>query len=186
MAELEQARATLVDLYRYDGKAELIGGRIVPLMATGRKPHRIGRRITRSLEDYAERAGVGEAYGDNMGFTVPMLPSGRESFSPDAAYYDGPFPDDDMRFIEGAPSLAVEVRSENDYGQSAELEMAEKRADYFLAGTRVVWDVDSVNELVFVYRYTDPAQAITYRHGETANAEPAVPGWTIAVDDLFA
>ena len=46
-----------------------------------------------------------------------------------------------MRFIEGSPDFAAEVRSENDYGDDAELEMAEKRADYFAAGTQVVWDV---------------------------------------------
>ena len=47
-----------------------------------------------------------------------------------------------MRFVAGPPTFAVEVRSENDYGPSAEREMAAKRADYFEAGTRVVWDVD--------------------------------------------
>ena len=47
-----------------------------------------------------------------------------------------------MRFIEGPPTFAVEVRSENDYGPAAEREMAAKRADYFEAGTLVVWDVD--------------------------------------------
>jgi hypothetical protein len=31
-------RATLDDLYRTEGKAELIGGRIVPLMPTGHTP----------------------------------------------------------------------------------------------------------------------------------------------------
>jgi len=35
----------------------------------------------------------------------------------------------------------VGVRSENDYGLAAEGELATKRADYFAAGTRVVWDV---------------------------------------------
>ncbi len=28
-------------------------------------------------------------------------------------------------------------------------------------------------------------QPNVYRRGEIAEAEPAVPGWTIAVDDLF-
>ena len=34
------------------------------------------------------------------------------------------------------------MRSENDYGRSVEEKMAAKRADYFAAGTLVVWDVD--------------------------------------------
>src|SRR3712207_7434649 len=35
-----------------------------------------------------------------------------------------------MKFLEGAPVFAVEVRSEGDYGPAAEQAMAEKRADY--------------------------------------------------------
>ena len=43
-----------------------------------------------------------------------------------------------MRFIEGRTDLCAEVRSENDYGPAAEIDMAAKRSDYFLAGTLVV------------------------------------------------
>ena len=185
MSQVKEARATLADLYREPGKAELIGGRIVPIMPTGRTPNRVAGRIFRSLDDYAETAGRGEAYTDNMGFEVSELPSGRESFSPDTSYHTGPFPENPMRFIKGAPTFAVEVRSENDYTESAEIEMGEKRADYFAAGTLVVWDVDPVNECVHVYRRSAPTQPTTYRRGEVAEAEPALPGWRIAVDQIF-
>ncbi len=91
-----------------------------------------------------------------------------------------------MRFFEGAPVFAVEVRSEGDYGPRAEADIAEKRADYFAAGTLVVWDVDLLaDDVVRVYRSTDPEHPTVYRRGETAEAEPAVPGWSMAVDDLF-
>jgi Uma2 family endonuclease len=186
MASVQQARATLQDLYREPGKAELIGGRIVHLMATGVKPNRVAGRIYRSLDDYAEKAGRGVAHTDNMGFAVPMLASGRESFSPDAAYYVGPLPQNRMRFIEGPPTFAAEVRSEGDYGDAAEEELAEKRADYFAAGTLVVWDVDPIAECIHVYRSTAPTQPITYRRGQMAEAEPAVPAWRVAVDWIFA
>jgi len=181
-----QSRATLDDLYRTPGKAELIGGRIVPFMPTGRKPSRVAFRIARSLDDYAIQVGKGDAYADNTGFTVAQLPSGRESFSPDASYYAGPLPANPMRFIEGAPTFGAEVRSENDYGDAAEAKMAEKRADYFAAGTLVVWDVDPMAECVHVYRASDPSQATTYRRGQVAEAEPALPGWRVAIDWVFA
>ena len=178
--------ATLDDLYRFPGKAELINGRIVPLMATGRRPNRVAFRILRSLDDYAQARGVGEAYTDNMGFAVPMLPSGREAFNPDTSYYNGPFPTNEMRFIEGPPTFAVEVRSENDYGASAEVEMEAKRVDYFTAGTLVVWDVDPVADTIACYRAATPTQPVIFRQGDTADAEPAVPGWRIDVTTLFA
>ena len=126
------------------------------------------------------------AYTDNVGFSIPKLRSGRESFSPDAAFYDGPLPPNRMRFIEGPPTFAVEVRSEEDYGPVAERRMADKRADYFAAGTLVVWDVDVLrDQCVRVYRATDPEPPTVYRRGETAEAEPGVPEWTFPVDDLF-
>jgi Uma2 family endonuclease len=180
------SRATLEDLYRYAGKAELIGGRIVPLLATGHIPNRVAARIFRSLDEYTERSRQGVAYTDNMGFAVEELPSGRESFSPDAAYYAGPLPANPMRFVEGPPTLAVEVRSEDDYAPSAESEIAAKRADYFLAGTLVVWDVDPVGETITAYRADARDSPTVYGRGQEAQAEPAVPGWRVAVDWIFA
>jgi len=35
------------------------------------------------------------------------------------------------------------------------------------------------------YKATDPENPVLYRRGETADAEPAVPGWRMAVDELF-
>jgi len=185
MSSAIRVAATLDDLYRVEGKAELIAGRIVHLMPTGRKPSRVASRIFRSLDDHAEAVGRGEAYADNTGFAVPVLSSGRQSFSPDASYFLGPFPQDEMRFLEGAPTFAVEVRSEGDHGPAAEEEMAAKRADYFEAGTAVVWDVDPVKALIRKYRGDSPDHPTLFVRGQVADAEPAVPGWRLAVDRIF-
>jgi Uma2 family endonuclease len=178
-------RATLDDLYREEGKAELVGGRIVRYMPSGDLPSAVAGEIFVSLRMHARATGHGHTYADGIGFAVPELPSGRESFSPDASYFVGPLPANRMRFIEGPPTFAVEVRSENDYGPFAESEMAAKRVDYFAAGTRVVWDVDPVAETVTAYRAGDPARPAVYRRGDVADAEPAVPGWRMAVADMF-
>jgi Uma2 family endonuclease len=185
MSSSIQTAATLDDLYRVEGKAELIDGRIVPLMATGRRPNRVAFRIARSLDDYAQANGRGEAYTDNMGFAVPPLSSGRESFSPDASYFLGPFPANEMRFLVGPPVFAVEVRSENDYGEAAETARAAKRSDYFEAGTLVVWDVDPIADQILKYRFAAPDQPVVFTRGQMTDAEPAVPNWTMAVDVIF-
>jgi Uma2 family endonuclease len=185
MATSPTTRATLDDLYKVEGKAELIGGRIVHYMASGHLPTEVAQEIFVSLRLYAKSTGKGVAKADGIGYAVPELASGRESFSPDASYYTGKLPKNVMRFIEGAPALAVEVRSENDYGNAAEIEMAAKRLDYFAARTLVVWDVDPVAETVVVYKAGDPEKPVVYRKGDTAEAEPAVPGWTMAVNDIF-
>ena len=108
----------------------------------------------------------------------------RESLSPDAAYHVGPRMG--MWFAEGAPVFAVEVRSANDYGPAAEQAMKAKRDDYFACGTLVVWDVDLLSpDVIKVYRASDPDNPTIYRRGEIAEAEPAVPGWRMPVDDIF-
>src|SRR5919112_2657117 len=173
-----KTEATIEDLYKVKSKAELVNGEIVHMPPTGGLPNQAAGEIFASLREYARRTRGGHAVGDNAAFVVD-LPH-RKSFSPDAAFHVGA--DTGMKFFNGTPVFAVEVRSENDYKPSAERRMAQKRADYFAAGTLVVWDVDMLSEdVVRVYRSSDPERATIYRRGEVAEAEPAVPGWTMAV-----
>jgi len=178
-------RATLSDLMGVEGKAELIGGRIVRFMASGHRPSLVAFRVAIALATHAAQQGIGVVHPDGIGYAIPLLPNGRQSFSPDASYYVGPLPGNDMRFIEGPPTFAVEVRSENDYGPSAERDMADKRADYFLAGTLAVWDVDPDNEFVDLYEANAPTTATRFRRGDTAHAGNAVPGWSMSVNQIL-
>lgn len=177
--------ATIEDLYRVPdhGKAEIVNGELVLMSPTGGVPGRASGEIYISLHSYEQSVGGGYAFPDNVGFIV-KLPN-RRSFSPDACFYKG-----ELRgglFLEGAPVFAVEVRSDEDYGPAAERHMAAKRADYFAAGTLVVWDVDVLREkVVRVYRATDPSNPTEYHSGDLADAEPALPGWTMAVDEIFS
>jgi len=183
MATARQTKhATVEDLYKTPGKAELVGGELVLMPPTGGKPGFAAGEIFASLREYSRRTGHGQAIADNIGFVV-QLPH-RDSFSPDAAFWVGEAPS--MKFYDGAPAFAVEVRSEGDYGTPAERAIAAKRADYFAAGTQVVWDVDLLSEnVVRVYRRDDPDNPTVYGRGDHAEAEPPVPGWTMAVEDLF-
>jgi Uma2 family endonuclease len=173
--------ATIEDLYRVPGKAELVNGFIVRDSPTGGFPGYAATQIASSLTLHARRTKSGHAIGDNVAFVVD-LPN-RRSFCPDAAFFTGRL---SMGFLEGAPVFAAEVRSEGDYGAASEQAVARKRADYFAAGTLVVWDVDLQSaDVVRVYGAADPEVPRTFRRGDRADAEPAVPGWSMPVDDLF-
>src|SRR5713101_6109988 len=115
-----KARSTIEDLYHVpeNGKAELVNGEIILMPPTGDIPARAGGSCYISLRAHEGKT-PGRAYPDNAGFLV-HLPD-RRSFSPDAAWYVGP--STGMKFLEGAPVFAVEVRSEDDYGRSAEASM---------------------------------------------------------------
>lgn len=173
--------ATVDDLRHVEGKAELVNGELVLLPMTSGLHGFAAGAVFGSLLAYQRQTKRGYALPDGVGFVVSL--EHRRSFSPDAAFATQALTND---FVGGAPVFAVEVRSKEDYGPAAERAMAEKRADYFAVGTRVVWDVDTLkDQVVRVHRASDPTAPTTYRRGERAEAEPAVPEWSMPVDDLF-
>ncbi|HEY0070753.1 MAG TPA: Uma2 family endonuclease [Chloroflexia bacterium] len=179
-----KAEATIEDLYHVpeNGKAEIVDGELVTMSPTGWLPNYAAGEIFARLREYAKLTGLGRAVTDNAGFIV-NLPS-RRSFSPDAAFFTGQTRG--MKFIDGAPLFAVEVRSEDDYGPAAERKIALKIADYFAAGTQAVWDVDLLGEdVVRSYGAGNPESPAIYRRGQMADAGPALPGWSMPVDELF-
>jgi Uma2 family endonuclease len=167
--------ATIDDLFRVEGKAELVNGEVVLMPATGALPGFAGDEIFASLRDYARRTKRGRAVGDNKAFKVNLRHRG--SFSPDAAYFQGPKPRAKMKYYDGAPVFAAEVRSEWDYGPAAERDIAAKRVDYFAAGTLVVWDVDMLSpHVVRVYRATDPLNPKVHGRGKWPKPSPLCRG----------
>ena len=46
--------------------------------------------------------------------------------------------------------------------------------------------VELGEDVVRVYRAAEPDRPTVYRRGDAAEAEPALPGWRMPVDDLFA
>jgi Uma2 family endonuclease len=174
--------ATVEDLYRVDArKAELVDGELVVMSPAGGLHAFAAGRIYASLDRYAAAYKSGFAMTDGVAYIV-NLPN-RRSFCPDAAFTRGPITE---KFIDGAPVFAAEVRSEHDFGVAAEQRLARKRADYFNAGTRVVWDVDVLRDLIVrVFHAGDPSTPLIYRRGDIATAELALPGWSMPVADLL-
>ncbi len=181
-----KTEATVEDLYNAPdepGTYELVDGKLVHMPPTGDEPNYVALEITVALREYVRRTGRGRARSDGAAYIVD-LPN-RKSFSPDASY-SLQFKPGSMRFVDGAPLFAVEVRSEHDYGPAQDRAYARKRQDYFAAGTEVVWDVDPIARTVASYHRDRPDEPLIFRRGEMAHAEPALPGWRVAVDDLFS
>lgn len=177
--------ALIAELHRIpeNGKAEIVHGRIMRMAPAGFGHGRISYRLCRALTQYEAEYGAGFALPDNVGFLVD-LPN-RKSFSPDAAYV-WEWPEDPEGFYRGAPVFAAEIRSEHDYGATADREYREKRSDYFAAGTLVVWDVNPRERIIYAYRYDRLDEPAVFAVGQVADAEPALPGWRVGVDEVFA
>ncbi len=184
MATTIQWEATVEDLARAEGKAELVDGKIRKMSPSSDDHSSMAGTIFVSLRSYVARNGLGRVYGNNTGFLC-ALPN-RKSFSPDVSFYDSSQPRGGRKFLPEPPAFAVEIRSESDYGPAAELAMSAKRSDYFAAGTKAVWDVDADGpEIVRLYLASNPAEPIAFRKGETAHAEPVLPGWRLPVDEIL-
>lgn len=175
--------ATLNDLMRVEGKAELIRGDIIHYEPLGVRPGRIIMTVISSLFAYGKHTKIGEVGMSKLAYGVKMLSSGRESFSPEASFYIGPSPEDPMSYIPGPPTFAVELTVRNVLDHRTEKQLAAKRADYFEAGTRVVWEIDLLARKIF--SYNTPNMSAIFTTGQIADAEPAVPGWHISVDEIF-
>lgn len=174
--------ATIADLRRTKLKAEIVNGELLVIGPACGSAAIAAGNIVYSLYLYEREFGGGETMMSRVAFIVDM--PHRLSFCPDVSWFTGPRAG--AGFPIGAPVFAVEIRDPIDYGDEAERRHAAKRADYFVAGTQVVWDVDVLRERwIRSYHAGDPANPIVFARGEIADAEPAVPGWRFEVDELF-
>ena len=80
-----------------------------------------------------------------------------------------------------APDLAVEVLSET----NTPAEMQRKLREYFLAGVRLVWMIDSARRRADVYTSPD-APAATLDESQALDGGAVLPGFTLPLADLFA
>jgi len=78
-----------------------------------------------------------------------------------------------------APDLAVEILSPGDTGR----EMERKRAEYFAAGTRLVWIVSPGDRTVQVC--TSPADVRLLGEDAILDASPVLPGFRLPIRDWF-
>lgn len=162
------------ELMRTEGRAEIVSGAIRQFDFYTHKVSRARGAILVSLHQFLEDKRPCAA-SSSLAFLVDLPHRG--SFSPPVSVFD--LPPAGMKFPVGAPMFAVEI-------ETGEEDLAAKRADYFAAGTLVVWGVDLLSEeIVRSYTAQNPKAPQVFKRGQVANAQPAVAGWTMEVDRLF-
>lgn len=78
------------------------------------------------------------------------------------------------------PALVVECLSPGNTRREMEL----KRSVYFAAGVEAVWEADPLARAVTVW--TGPDADTTLHEGDTLTGDPVLPGFSVALTDLFA
>jgi Uma2 family endonuclease len=157
---------------------ELDEGRLIRMSPAGGSHGRIGSRIVTELQNWADEHQAGAVYQSDTGFVLSRQPDTVRA--PDAAYIVADrVPEEDTGFLELAPDLAVEVISPSNTAQ----ELATKVVQYLDAGAQEVWVVDPNNRLVTIY--TPDGTARTLRERDVIADRALLPGFRLAVSDLF-
>lgn len=164
------------DGYRY----ELVKGELNKMPPAGARHGGIAATIAQVLANYVKSNRLGIVFGAETGFWIQHGPDTVRA--PDAAFVanerlpEGGLP---AGYFEGAPDLAVEVVSPNDTAS----EVQAKVEDWLRAGARLVWVVYPESHSVTVFRTWDDVRMLTAE--DTLTGDPALPGFTCPVQELF-
>ena len=85
-----------------------------------------------------------------------------------------------QRILQVPPDLAVEILSEG----NTPTEMERKLREYFAAGTRLVWYIDPATQTGTSYNSPDQGELI--REDGVLTGDDVLPGFELALRDLFA
>lgn len=160
---------------------ELVRGELRKMSPAGNKHGRIAALLTGSLVQHVLARKLGAVYTAEAGFKLSSDPDTVRA--PDVAFVSQQQLDevgDVEGFWPGPPDLAVEVISPNDNYTEVEA----KVCDYLAAGTRMVIVVNPRQRTLTVHRSLLDIRVL--QEGDTLDAADAVPGWQLAVAELFA
>lgn len=164
-----------------DGQGyELVNGEVVAMGNSGMEHGYLACLLVAELMAFVRQHRLGVVCDSSTAFT---LKNGNKR-SPDIAFIAAERLKGLRRpvrgFWEGAPDLVVEILSP---GNTVE-EMHTKIVEYFANGTRLLWKIDPHERCVLVYHRVEPDQLLTM--GDQLTGEDVVPGFEMAIADLFA
>ena len=164
------------DGYRY----ELIHGKLVKRPASGFEHGVCSANINMSIGAYVQAHRLGVTL---IVVTFLLATDPDHARIPDVAFVSAErlhLIEDRARAFPAAPDLAVEVISPTD----RLTQVREKVADWLAHGVRIVIVVNPRNRTVEVHR---PQRAmVTLTEADTIDGGDVVPGWRMAVADIFA
>ena len=161
------------------GRSELVKGEIVRMNPTGGTHSAVAIRIGRLLDEYVEAHDLGVC-GAETGFILQRNPDIVRA--PDVAFVATsriPATGIPSTYWPFAPDLAVEVVSHSDRLADVHVKIAE----YFAAGTRLVWLVEPETRMVHVYR--SPQRVEVVGTEEDLEGGEVLPGFRCPVRRLF-
>lgn len=178
---------TIKDLERLqaehsDYQMELVNGEIIVMSPSGYESEEVAFRVGAKLFPYVEERRLGRVTGSNAGF---VLPNATEDVrAPDVSFVLAErLRRSPQSFAELAPDLMVEVKSPTD----SVVKLEAKIQSFLSLGTRVGILINPENRTVRLYRAgAEAGQFVTLSDGEVLSVPELLPGWEVAVSELWA
>jgi Uma2 family endonuclease len=165
------------DEWRY----ELVEGRLVRMSPTGGRHGRIVMALLRAVDRFVEERQLGEVFPAETGFRVASEGGADTVLAPDLAYIRAgrePAPQ-----TEGYPDLAPDLVAEVASPSQGRAEMGAKARRWLNSGVRLVWIVLPADRAVEIWREGGLPRIVT--GDEWLSGEDVLPGFSVAVEDLF-
>jgi Uma2 family endonuclease len=163
-----------------DAHFELVLGELREYVAAGERHGDVSVELVWQLLNFTRERRLQKVVIPETGFIISRNPD--TVLVPDAAFIHEdrlPVDRDERKFIPLPPDFAVEIMSPSNTRD----DIAEKVALYLAAGVALVWVIDPERRTVAIHTPGLPEQ-VAYE-GDTVDGAPVLPGFRVAVADLF-
>ncbi len=169
---------TVADLIELEAETErryeIVDGEFVEVEVSNRSSE-TNSAFNAFLFMFLRQSGLGRSYDSEMICELP-----KSTRKPDVAVLlSDRVPAQDSSYFVGAPDVVVEVVSPTDRYSS----VRRKVQEWLDAGAQLVWLANPEIGEVSVYRRGQPVRTLTV--DETLDGEDVLPGFSVAVRDLF-
>ena len=160
-----------------DYRMELVSGNIIVMSPCGYESEEVSTEFGVQLLNWVRPRKLGRVTGSGSGFWLPNsdIRTTRVSFVLAERLRKSP-----RSFAELAPDLMVEVKSPNDSLKS----LRTKIEEFLAVGTRVGILINPEKRIIEIYRLGRDVEIL--RDGDILTVPDLLPGWEVAVSDLWS
>ena len=175
VADLEQLQGILCEAH-LDYQLELVDGKIIIIGPSDIVSSEIGAELVRLLLNWVKPRKLGRVFESSGGFILPNS----NVTAPDVSFVTADRLKQSKRyFAELVPDLVVEIKS-----QSYRLKpLREKIQSFIKSGAKVGILIDPDKRTVTIYTAT--AEPVVLRDGDIISIPELLPGWEVAVTELW-
>ena len=175
VADLEQLQGILCEAH-LDYQLELVDGKIIIIGPSDIVSSEIGAELVSLLRNWVKPRKLGRVFESSGGFILPNS----DLRAPDVSFVTASRLKQSKRyFAELVPDIVVEIKTQSDRLKP----LREKIQSFIKSGAKVGILIDPDKRTVTIY--TPTAEPVVLRDGDIISIPELLPGWEIAVSELW-